>query len=242
MNPWRKLRPPTGPISPAQNAPAVGSGPRSWSTTPASWSGTPKNRRPRPLHVNSSAAERVDAGQHLAQVLVGGRGVAHVELHGLADGDVVAHHDGAGRLVAAEHVAHEEVAASEVGLVLVDHDAEVQAGAHERAVLLRRRGRAVLHALDRRRPGELLDAVALAAGHHVGLPDRSASLRHDRAHREPLEEHPDRAGGGDALVEHEAVAAGPARRRRRAADHLQPVAVVGEVVVAPGGGSRRAGS
>ena len=56
--PVEEVRPPTGPISPAQNIPASGIGPSSSSTTPASWSGSPKRLRPRPLHVNSSAAGR----------------------------------------------------------------------------------------------------------------------------------------------------------------------------------------
>ena len=127
MKPCRKVRPPTGPISPAQNAPATGSGPSSWSTTAASWSGSPKNRMPRPLHVKSSAADASSPGEHLAQVLVGGGGVAHVELHRLTHRDVVADDDRAGLGITAEHVAHEEVAALEVGAVLVDHDPEVQA-------------------------------------------------------------------------------------------------------------------
>ena len=82
---------------------------------------------PRPLHVNSSAASPSTGSEQQAEVLVGGGGVADVELHGLPDLDPVADRERAGVLVDAEHVAHEEVAAAEVEPVLVDDDAEVQA-------------------------------------------------------------------------------------------------------------------
>ncbi len=65
MKPCRKLRPPTGPISPAHEPPAMGSGPSSSSIRAASWSGTPKSRLPRPLQVNSRAPapDRLPAGE-----------------------------------------------------------------------------------------------------------------------------------------------------------------------------------
>ena len=134
MKPCRKLRPPTGPISPAQNAPASGQRPEQLvddagvvvghaEQAPSPPVAREQQRGARPRRRSSS----------VAQVLVGGVGVADVELHGLADArrrrrprcaPVVA--------VGAEHVADEEVAAAEVGLVLVDDEADVQAGAHER--------------------------------------------------------------------------------------------------------------
>ena len=61
-----------------------------------------------------------------AQVLVGGLGVADVELDGLADADQVGDRDGPG-VVGPDHVADQEVAALERLLVLVDHPADVQA-------------------------------------------------------------------------------------------------------------------
>ena len=54
-------------------------------------------------------------------------GVADLELHGRADRHRVADGHGAGLPVGAEHAADEEVAALEVELALVDHDAAVQA-------------------------------------------------------------------------------------------------------------------
>ena len=150
MKPCRKLRPPTGPISPAQNAPASGIGPRSSSTRPASWSGTPKRCRPRPLHVNSRAASASTPGEQLPEVLVGRVGVADVELHGLADADLLADRERARALVGAEQVADEEVAPAELGLVLVDDEPDVQAAAEQLALLLRGGAGELLEALDRR--------------------------------------------------------------------------------------------
>ena len=73
--------------------------------------------------------------EELAQVVVGRDRVAHLELHGRADLDLVAHGDRADVAVAAEHGADEEVAAVEVDLVLVDDAAEVDPALGERAVV-----------------------------------------------------------------------------------------------------------
>src|SRR5436190_12434186 len=54
VKPCRKLRPPTGPISPAQKKPAAGIPNASWIAL-ASWSGTSNICEPRPLQVKSSA-------------------------------------------------------------------------------------------------------------------------------------------------------------------------------------------
>src|SRR5207302_7503305 len=55
VKPWRKLRPPTGPISPAAKKPAVGAPPSSRSIASASWSAMPNIALPRPLHENTTA-------------------------------------------------------------------------------------------------------------------------------------------------------------------------------------------
>ena len=61
-----------------------------------------------------------------AEVLVGGLGVADVELDGLSDPDQVGDLDGS-RVVGPDHVADQEVAALERSLIFVDHPADVQA-------------------------------------------------------------------------------------------------------------------
>ena len=155
MKPWRKLRPPTGPISPAQNAPASGTGPSSSSTTPASWSGS-GNRRAAAVAREQQRGVAATPAEQRAQVLVGGVRVAHLELHGLADVDAVADRDRTGAAVGAEHVAHEEVAAVEVELVLVDDDPEVQALAHQLAVRFGRGLHDLLQPRHRGLAGELV--------------------------------------------------------------------------------------
>ena len=96
------LRDPTGPSSPAQNIPAVGIGPSISAMSPESWSGSPKSARPRPLQVNTSAALPRLAGEQRPQVLVGGVGVADVELDGAPDLDLLAHRDRSGVAVGAD--------------------------------------------------------------------------------------------------------------------------------------------
>jgi hypothetical protein len=78
--------------------------------------------------------------------------------------------------VGAEHVAHEEVTACEVELVLVDDDAEVQAVAHELALGLRCGLHDLLETGHRGPARELVDQVALRARDGEGHTDRSASL------------------------------------------------------------------
>src|SRR4249919_1449099 len=78
----------------------------------------------------------VDPGEHLPEILVGGARVPDVELHGLTDPDLLADRERARALVGAEQVADEEVAPAELGLVLVDDEADVQAASQELALLL----------------------------------------------------------------------------------------------------------
>ena len=109
----------------AGNRPSSSSWPSPWlpgifpssaASSPASWSGSANIRDPRPLQVNSRAPA---AGrpprtvfswvQDAPEILVGRLGVPHVELHGLAHLDVLAHRDGAGFGVGAEDAADQEV-------------------------------------------------------------------------------------------------------------------------------------
>jgi hypothetical protein len=71
-------------------------------------------------------ATRVVAGEQGTQVLVGSGSVTHVELHRLADAHFVADRERARFGVGADHIAYEEVAASELGLVLIDDETDVQ--------------------------------------------------------------------------------------------------------------------
>src|SRR5208283_2939771 len=64
--------------------------------------------------------------EQTAQIFIGGFGVADMELDGLANTDHVRDLDGTG-IIGPHHVAHQEVAALERALVLVDHPADVQA-------------------------------------------------------------------------------------------------------------------
>ena len=218
VNPCRKLRPPTGPISPAQNAPAIGSGPSSRSTTPASWSGVPKRCCPRPLHVNSSAPPASCAGEQRAAGLRRrrprrGRGTAR-------SGRRSRRRRSRARrsLVGAEHVADEEVAPPELDLVLVDDEADVQTVADQLAVFVARRGRAVLEPRQRGLTGELLDPVPLGAGHDEGTADGRQPCETTVSTSTPSISTPTAPVDRDAVAEDEPVparSAGPPTPRRR---------------------------
>ena len=99
VKPCRKLRPPTGPISPAQKKPAVGRAQRVLDRRrvvvrhlehvgAAAVAGEEQRAR------GAAGAERLRLGaQRLAQVLVGRRAVADLQPHGLAHPDPLADRD-----------------------------------------------------------------------------------------------------------------------------------------------------
>src|SRR5581483_6984845 len=111
-----------------------------------------------------------------AQVLVGGAGVAHVELHGLAQLHLRAHGDGAHLLVGAQHVADQKVARLEAVLVLVDHLPQVQTLVDQAHVLLGHHAGAghLQQPLQGGPAGQLVDDVALRLGDHVWVADGPA--------------------------------------------------------------------
>ena len=77
----------------------------------------------------------VDPGKHLPEILVGGAGVPDVELHGLSHRDLLADRQRALALVGTEQVADEEVAAAELGLVLVDDEPDVESAPQQLPLL-----------------------------------------------------------------------------------------------------------
>src|SRR5581483_11562283 len=130
----------------------------------------------------------VDTTEHLAQVLVGGGRVPYVELHRLADRHTIADRERTRLLVRAEHVPDEEVAAGELGLVLVDDEAHVQATAEQLAFVVADARGELLEPRDRRPAAELLDEVPLRTRDHERVADRPATLRDDRVDGDAFEE------------------------------------------------------
>ncbi|MFN8019551.1 MAG: hypothetical protein U0P45_15725 [Acidimicrobiales bacterium] len=188
------------------------------------------------LHAASDAGEderraALHVGEQDAQVLVGRRGIAHLELHGGADGHLGADGDGAALPVGAEHRADQHVVAVGLAAPLVEHDPELQRPGHGDAVLRCHLVRDGEDPVERRRPGDLVDQVALGLRHDQRWPDGAAALR-DRGHHveAPGEQEADGPGVEHGLVGHEPVAARPGRRRGHAAHHGQPGGPGHEVV------------
>src|SRR3954451_18750460 len=101
-------------------------------------------------------------GHQLAQIVIGGRGVAHLELHRRADIDLVADRDRADVAVTAEHGANEEVAAVEFDLVLVDDAAEVDPSLRQLAFFGVELLQQFDEALECRAARQLVDDAAIA--------------------------------------------------------------------------------
>ena len=125
VKPCRNVRPPTGPISPAQNMPATGAPPSAAAVAAASWSGAPEEARAAAVAGEEQAAAH-PPGQWRAVLErrtepgVGGRRVAHVEPERLPHPRHVADRDRARLGVAAQDAADEVVVGAVVDPVLVD--------------------------------------------------------------------------------------------------------------------------
>ena len=116
-------------------------------------------------------------------------------------------------LARTEHAADQEVAAPELGLVLVDDDADLQPLGQQQPLVVGQRLGHLGEPLERGLAAELADDVVLRVGDDVRAPDRPATLRHHGAHaRRPAEQHADRAVAAQLAVEREPV---PARARAR---------------------------
>ena len=219
VKPCRKLRPPTGPISPAQNAPASGTRPEEIVDERGVVVGATEEPGPAPVAREQQRGVAVDRCEEQPEVLVGRGRVAHLELHGLADLEAVADGERTVVLVDAEQVADEEVAATELEAVLVDDDAEMQPAAHQLALVVVRGEHEILQAAHRGLPRELVEQVPLGPSDRERLADRAAALRHDGSYRHVVgQQHRDGAGRGDVRVGDDAVAAGAGGRRREPAD------------------------
>ena len=139
------------------------------------------------------------------QVLVGRRRVADVELHRLADAHAVGDGQGPGLAVQGEDVAHQEVAALKIALILVDHPANVQPLLKQVLLLRRQRLPQLLQLGQRRLAAQFEDEVVLGAGDDQMPADGPAALRHDRAQPErSLQQHADRPLVLDAVLKQQA--------------------------------------
>ena len=220
MKPCRKLRPPIGPISPAQNMPAQ---------RPPVISGDQLGVVVRPAEqVRAAAVAReheravglAGRAEHRPQVLVGGVRVADVELDGRADLDVldrsaIAPFDRSAPSTARTRKSPRSKL-SFASSTTTPRWSPAWSSARSSGAAARRQ---VDHPLEGGLAGELVDDVALRPGDDHRLAERTAALRHERLDDVPgRQQHADRAVVVEAAVEHEAVAARAAGRRREPAD------------------------
>ncbi len=197
----------------------------------ASWSGVAEEPLPRPLQVKTSARRRPGwPASRRAQVLVGGGGVAHVELHGRARPRPASPTAMAPASRSAPSTLRTRKSPRPKStLVLVDDDAEVQAplASGGRSSSVGRRDQLVAAARARAGRRARATRLPLGAGDDERLADRPAALRHDGA-RSPTpaeQRRRPRRVSCTVAVEHEPVAAGLGRGRRHAADDGEAGAV-----------------
>jgi hypothetical protein len=129
--------------------------------------------------------------------------------------------------VAADQVAHEEVAAPEVDPVLVDHHAQVEPLLEQHTLLVRRARGQLPQSLECRSSGERADEVLVRVGHDVRVADRPAALGDDGMDAGTREHDAHRAAVDDGVVDDQPVASRRACRGCHPADHREarPVGV-----------------
>ncbi len=221
MNPWRNGRPPIGPISPAQDIPASSAGADAGDGRSVVV-GFAEQGAAAAVAGEQEGAGRLCAGEQVAQLRIGGGGVAHLELHDRSHLDLGADRDRLALAHRSEHVAHQEVARPEGLLALVDDHAEVEALGGEATVLGRQALDRAQESGEGRLAGELLDQVARRTRHHHRVADRPAALGDDGAGRDlRWQQDTDGAVVVQPPVEHEPVAPGSPGRRRQPADDGQ---------------------
>ena len=180
VKPWRKLRSPTGPSSPAQNMPATGAVSDVRATTPASWSGRAEEVRAAAVAgEHERARSPALPGEQRAEVLVGRRrrrapGTARWcrrsprrRRRWRRPPDRRRARCGRGSRPGRSRPCARRSPARGGG------------PPRERAVVGSRLVEQVRSRSSAGPAGELVDDVALALRHHEGLADRPAPLRHD---------------------------------------------------------------
>ncbi len=113
------------------------------------------------------------------QVFASRLGISNMQLHRLANANLVVDDQSANTLVGLHDVADEEIAAAESGLVFVDDDAEEDTLGQELALRFGKLAGDFLTDLDRRPTAEFEDHVVANLGHHDVGANRSAALAHE---------------------------------------------------------------
>ena len=175
------------------------------------------------------AGVRLLPGQQLVQLARGRLGVAHVQAHRLPDARDVADGQGARVGVRAEHAAHEEVAQTVLGTVLVDHEADQEAVLEQQPIRQRELLDDLPHALQRGAARQLEHEVALRGRDHQLGADRAGALRDDRGQRQALEHDADGALLGAAAVREQARGT-VTSEAREAAQHGHAAEAVDELL------------
>ena len=167
--------------------------------------------------------------QGAPQVLVGRTSVPDVELDGLAHLELAAHRDGPRLGIGARDAADQEVSLAGFGLVLVDDDAQVHAPGQQFLLPDRQCRGHFPQPRQRRPPAELDDQIALGLCDRVGVPDRTASLRHQRMDPGLRQVGADGAVGDHPVVQEQQALPGLQPAARHPAHHHGPWHVLVQV-------------
>ena len=136
--------------------------------------------------------------------------------------ELAAHRDGSRVGIGAGDAADQEVSLAGFGPELVDDDTQVRAAGEQLLLPARQRRGQFPQPRQRRPPGQLDDQVAVGAGDDVRVPDRAASLRHQRTDPGPRQVSADGAVGDHPVVQEQQALPGPQRDARHPAHHRGP--------------------
>src|SRR5581483_4442286 len=148
-----------------------------------------------------------EPGKQVLEVLVGSRGVTHLEADGAADLHHIADHDCALLPVGADYAADEEVATLVFLGVLIHRDTDMQALRDSLPILDRKLSDDLLEFGQRRHPSQLPQHVSLGLGNDHRRTEGPAALADNRANRNGTAEHySDRAARHAVPIEEKAAA------------------------------------
>ncbi len=183
MKPWRKLRPPTGPISPAAKEARRGRSAELVGDREHIVVRRPEHRPAPTIAGEDDRSRRRLAGEGLdpetesaAKVLIGRLGIPRMEADDLALADRGPDDQTARLRIRPEHAAHEEVALLILRPAALDHESDQEPAGQEHPLPMRQLADDLLDGVERGPPGELVDDVALGRGDRELSTDRGGPL------------------------------------------------------------------
>lgn len=169
--------------------------------------------------------------EEVNEFLIGGLGIAEVELDGLAGADRAGDSHDAGRLIDTHDVGDEEIAQLEVGFVFIHRDADMQSLTGEGLIFSGEFGVEFTEGGEGRLSGNFVNDVVVGFGDDVGLTDGTTALRDDVIDAaSAAQDEPDAPFTEDLIVEEECIFSRSSGSGSHASQKGNPGEFIGDVL------------